>query len=67
MIVEIYWGYYTFNTKTKVVKRNKPGMGTRVGKPLKPFRPGGHHNYITPFIKGKKYVTSIEKLSSKYG
>ena len=62
MIIKIYWGNYTFNTRTLQVKRAKPGKGTKKGHVLKPFN-GGR---ITPSINNRKYYTSIDELYAKY-
>ena len=67
MVVKIYWGYYSFNTKTNIVKRIKSGMGTYIGRKLIPYQPNGSEKeFFNPSVNGKRYSTTISKLRAKH-
>lgn len=62
---EIYWGYYRVNLRSGVVQRNKPGMGTWVGRELKPYYPSGAPHtqaYISFHVKGRRYQRTYDSL-----
>ena len=60
MPMPIYYGYYTI-TKSGVVRRNKPGPGTWVGRVLQPYFPRGtlsRKGYVKLSIKGRDHTRS---------
>ena len=69
MIIKIYWGNYSFNSRTKQLTRLKAGMGTWPGRVIAPWRDhaGRERQYFSPCVKGKKYLTSISKLMQQAG